>query len=133
MVKFKDVEWIKLARDDENLTLIGRFTQRMPAIDVVRMVFQNLFPISGAAHIGAIDAVDILIRFSVKEDCAKVLMKGHAIVEGKINRFERWMPEWSGQIDSLFAPVWIQLPDLPFHLFNFCGMSHVCAPASFVC
>lgn len=61
VVQFKAEEWRNLARDYENLTLIWKFLQKRPAIDIVRSVFQKSFPISRAAHIGVIDALHILI------------------------------------------------------------------------
>lgn len=43
-------------------------------------------------------------------------------------RFFRWSLEWKRRIDSLIVPLWIQLSDFPFHLFNLCSLAHVCAP-----
>lgn len=123
-VKFKREEWWKLAECDEGYTLIGKFVKRRSIIDVVRKNFQRLFPISGAAHIGAFDAFHIVIQFSEK-DCARVLLKGQASVEGILVSFGRWTPDWRQRNASPVVPVWIRFQDLPFHLFNPCCLSHV--------
>lgn len=128
MVKFKEAEWKKLVEKDENLTLIGKFVQNRPSIDMIRSSFQKIIPIGGGAHIGAVDARSILLHFASKEDCMHVLLRGQVIVDGKVVRFARWSSDWRRRRTSPIVLVWIQLPNLSFYLFNFNSLAHVCAP-----
>lgn len=128
VVKFKEAEWRKLAEVDESLTLVGIFVQKRPSIDVIRSSFQKLIPIGGAAQIGAVDARSILLRFDSEKDCMSVLMRGQVIVDGKVVRFARWSPDWRKKRNSPIVLAWIQLPNLPFHLFNSGSLPHICAP-----
>lgn len=105
VVKFKEFEWKKLAEKDECLTLVGRFIQPRPAIDVIRVQFQKLLPVSSLAHVGVIDCRSILLQFSVKEDCERVLMRRHASVDGKLVRFLRWTPDWRRRRSSPIVPA----------------------------
>lgn len=84
-----------------------------------------MFPIKGAAHVGVLDAKIILIKFTLEDDCSSVLRSGQAMVVGRCVRFVRWMPDWRRR--TPVVPIWIQLPGLPYHLFNFDALSHVCA------
>lgn len=45
VVKFKELEWRKLDEKDEELLLVGRFTQSRPPIDDIRSAFQRLIPV----------------------------------------------------------------------------------------
>lgn len=127
-VKFKETEGKKLAEKADCLTLIGNFTQSRPAIDVIRTSFHKLFPVVSLAHVRVIDSRNIMLQFYIKEDCERVLLKGQAVVEGKLVRFSRWSSDWMRRRASPFAPVWIQLLNLLIHLFNSCSLAHVCAP-----
>lgn len=127
VVKFKELEWRKLAEKDEELLLVGRFMQNRPPIDVIRSAFQCLILVGGATHVGAIDTRIILLRFAVKEDCQRVFSRGQMTVEGRTLRFARWTPDWRKRRSSPIVPIWIQLLDLPLHLLNFDCLAHVCA------
>nr|GMD48138.1 TMV resistance protein N-like [Ipomoea batatas] len=124
---FKD-EWGRLAEIEERVTLVGKFSKGRPPLELIREKFQSTFSLTGSAHVGSLDLRHILIKFSREDDCEKVLAKGLAMVAGKPMRLTRWSPDWSTRKESPLAAVWVELPGLPYHLFDHNSLKHLCRP-----
>nr|GMD48145.1 TMV resistance protein N-like [Ipomoea batatas] len=124
---FKD-EWGRLAENEERGTLVGKFSKGRPPLDLIREKFQSTCSLTGSAHVGSLDLRHILIRFSREDDCEKVLAKGLAMVAGKPMRLTRWSPDWRTRKESPLAAVWVELPELPYHLFDRNSLKRLCRP-----
>ncbi|XP_031111987.1 uncharacterized protein LOC116015961 [Ipomoea triloba] len=97
-------------------------------MEQIRAEVRTSLRITGDVQVGSVNAKTILLRFSSEEDCKRVLMRNWATVSGARAWLSRWSPEWRPWCDSPFVPVWIEFPNLPFHLFDFSMLERICEP-----
>ncbi|KAL0396352.1 UNVERIFIED_CONTAM: hypothetical protein Scaly_0083600 [Sesamum calycinum] len=74
--------------------------------------------LKGAFSVGAINFWHVLINCSNDEDYARLWMRQIWTFEGMPMRVLKWSPEFSITEESPIAPVWVNLPGLPIHLFD---------------
>nr|GMD89666.1 TMV resistance protein N-like [Ipomoea batatas] len=103
VVKFTEAEWREKAEIEGNRTLIGRFSRWRPSLDSVRARIGYVLRLEGGVHIGSLNKQSIMLRFDLEAD-------------------------WCATNDSLIALVWIELPNLPLHLYDFDLISRICGP-----
>nr|GLL21938.1 TMV resistance protein N-like [Ipomoea trifida] len=56
---------------------------------------KKLFPLSRSAHVRVLDLRNILVLFTLKEDCEKVLAANHVAIEGSVDHFAKWSLDWN--------------------------------------
>nr|GMD29150.1 TMV resistance protein N-like [Ipomoea batatas] len=122
------VEWRSLAKAEERSAIIGRYQRERPSLEAIRSSFRTSLRIEGEMSIDLRDARTVLIRLAFRDDWRRVIRRNRATVAGAIVWFSRWLLEWRPWRDSSFVPVWLHLPNLPFHLFDLCMLNRIRDP-----
>nr|GMC61994.1 TMV resistance protein N-like [Ipomoea batatas] len=127
-VRFSEAEWRRLAESDEGCTLVGRFVKERPPLETIRARIGAALRLEGGVHIGSLNRRSITLRFDLDSDFKRAWFRGQVMVDGAKAWFERWSPAWCATKDSPLSLVWVELPNLPLHLFDFESISRICAP-----
>ncbi|KAJ6825538.1 uncharacterized protein M6B38_376645 [Iris pallida] len=85
-------------------------------MEVIRRAFAG-FRFEGSVSVGLIDDRHILIRPRLKVDFLRLWSRQLWFVVKATMRIFKWTPEFSMQIESPMAPMWVSFPDLPSFLF----------------
>nr|GLL29858.1 uncharacterized protein LOC109159462 [Ipomoea trifida] len=107
----------------------GRFGREKSSLETIRTELGAKLRISNDVRIGSLDARTIIVQLSSDDDWRKPQMSNRTRIAGADVWFSRWSsPEWRPWRDSPLVPIWIHLPNLPLHLFNFCMLKRICNP-----
>nr|GMC92347.1 TMV resistance protein N-like [Ipomoea batatas] len=128
IIKFSEAEWIELEEIEGNCTLVGRFVRERPSLDTIRAKISSVLRLDGIVQIGFLSRHSIMLRFELESDFKKARIQGQITIDGAKAWFTRWTADWCESRDSPLALVWIELPNLPLHLFNFESITRICAP-----
>ncbi|KAG5580583.1 hypothetical protein H5410_051210 [Solanum commersonii] len=109
------------------LTIVGRFLKPRPQIEKIRSVFKELFPIKGSAKIGVYDTFNVFIDFTNEDDFCKVWFRSVIEIEGSQMWLQKWSPDFKHDEALLIAPMWILLPEIPFHMHTWQYMRQIVA------
>ncbi|XP_074573486.1 uncharacterized protein LOC141829911 [Curcuma longa] len=101
--------------------LIGKFSGMRPKQQIVLQAFQNL-GLSGFYNIRFLHSGYIFMHLTTSEDMAIIWTRRIWYIGGVPLRIFKWTPNFSYTSESSVVPMWIQLPDLPIHMFNKRGL-----------
>lgn len=117
-----------MAELDERCTLIARFVKERPSLDAIRARLGAMLRIEGEIQIGSLNRQSIMMRFDSESDYKKAWQRGQVVIDGAKAWITKWTPDWCATRDSPNVLAWIELPNLPLHLFNFQSISYICSP-----
>ncbi|KAL0329010.1 UNVERIFIED_CONTAM: hypothetical protein Sradi_4887700 [Sesamum radiatum] len=115
-ISFSDDEKARLAYP-YRYALVGKFSHGVPSWKGLHDGMERL-GLKGAFSVGVINFRHVLINCSNDEDYARLWMRQIWTFEGMPMRVLKWSPEFSITEESPIAPVWVNLPGLPIHLFD---------------
>ncbi|KAH0719037.1 hypothetical protein KY290_015709 [Solanum tuberosum] len=94
-------------------TIIGKFSQIRPSIDIIRREFTKIIPGKGNIKIGVYDIHHVFLDFDNIEDYLNVLSRNFIHLGGlNIMKIMKWSATFKPNSDHSLAPVWVNLPDL---------------------
>ncbi|OIT27626.1 hypothetical protein A4A49_25768 [Nicotiana attenuata] len=110
-------------------TIIGKFSHIRPSIDSIRSEFAKIIKSKGSIKIGAYDLHHVFIDFDNIEDHRNVLSRNYINLGGdKIMKIGKWSTKFKPEVETNFAPVWINLPDLPWHYYEWDALCRIVEP-----
>ncbi|OIT02730.1 hypothetical protein A4A49_10946 [Nicotiana attenuata] len=110
-------------------TIIGKFLRIRPSIDIIRSEFSKNFPGKGTIKIGAYDMKHVFINFDNVEDHADVSSRNFTMIgSDTVMTLEKWTTKFKQEGESTHAPVWITLPDLPWHYYEWDAICRIVEP-----
>ncbi|WMV14246.1 hypothetical protein MTR67_007631 [Solanum verrucosum] len=115
-VIFKSSDYYVIMAAECRLTILGRFLKPRPQIDRIRSSFNEAIIVKGSAKIGVFDNFNVFIDFTNEEDFNSVWYKIVLSIGGQQMWLQKWSPNFKPEEDLPIAPVWVLLPNLPFHL-----------------
>ncbi|TMW87743.1 hypothetical protein EJD97_019532 [Solanum chilense] len=87
-------------------TLIGKFIYTMPRIELIRKNFILQTQLSGGVKIAHFNSRHVYIDLDNELDYNMVWTKQRMTIAGQVMRIQAW------------TPIWISLPELPWHCYN---------------
>lgn len=85
-------------------------------------------PLKGKVKIWAFDYRHVFIDFNQEFDFNSVYFKRFMDISGSIMRMFKWSPDFDPNEETTLAPIWVLLPELKFHLFNWRYLKQILSP-----
>ncbi|KAH0738469.1 hypothetical protein KY290_037174 [Solanum tuberosum] len=117
-VIFKAADYYGIMAHDCRRTIVGNFLKPRPQIDKIRSKFKELVALKGSVKIGVYDNYNVFIDCSNDEDFQNVWYRRMIEIEGLQMWMQKWTPDFKPEKDIPIVPVWVLLPELPFHMHN---------------
>ncbi|KAH0730085.1 hypothetical protein KY289_001273 [Solanum tuberosum] len=117
---------VLLEEDDYNIKLaesckytqVGKFTNTMPKMEVIRKSFIIQTQLSGGVKIAHYNSRHVYIDLDNKFDYVTVWTKQRMSIDGQLMRIQTWTPEFTLEEETPVVPIWVALPELPWHCYN---------------
>ncbi|XP_043696797.1 uncharacterized protein LOC122647479 [Telopea speciosissima] len=117
---------IKEGLDKWRNTLMGHFIGGRPSFTFARDMLLKQWKISGHVDVNLLDSGFFKFRFSLEEDKIKVLEGGPWYVQRRPMIRRPWSPNVClERVDLCSVPVWVSLPNLPFHYWSSQALSSI--------
>lgn len=113
----KDDFMVKLAARCK-YTLVGKFSNTMPKVEMIRRNFILQTQLSGGVKIAHFNARHVYIDLDNELDYITVWTKQRMTIEGQLMRIQTWTPTFRPDEETPIVPIWISLPELPCHCYN---------------
>ncbi|PHU02035.1 hypothetical protein BC332_27286 [Capsicum chinense] len=99
-----------------------------PAIDKIRSDFAKSVSTKGEFKIGAKDRFHVFIDVD-NEDFNSIYGREYISLSDCINmKILKWTPNFEPNSEMSLAPVWINLPDLPRHFYEWDALCRIVSP-----
>ncbi|KAH0672721.1 hypothetical protein KY284_023808 [Solanum tuberosum] len=108
---------IKLA-DFCKHTLVGIFTNTMPKMELIRRSFTLRTQLTGGVKISHYNSRHVYIDLDNEFDYVTVWTKQKMSIEDQIMRIQAWTSEFTPEEETPIVPIWVALPELPWHCYN---------------
>ncbi|KAH0742162.1 hypothetical protein KY290_035205 [Solanum tuberosum] len=99
-------------------TLIGKFSYTMPKLELIRKNFILQTQLSGGVKIAHFNSRHVYIDLDNKLDYNMVWTKQRMCIAGHVMRIQVWTPNFKPAEETPIVPIWISLPELPWHFYN---------------
>lgn len=86
-------------------------------MEVIRKSFIAQTELRGGVKIAHFNAETVYIDLDNEYDPSTVWSKQHMYIQGQMMRIEAWNPIFKPNEDSPIVPIWIMIPELPWHLY----------------
>ncbi|TMX04713.1 hypothetical protein EJD97_005592, partial [Solanum chilense] len=109
-------------------TLIGKFIYTMPRIELIRKNFILQTQLSGGVKIAHFNSRHVYIDLDNELDYNMVWTKQRMTIAGQVMRIQAWTPNFTPEEETPLVPIWISLPELPWHCYNKQFISSLLSP-----
>ncbi|KAH0639205.1 hypothetical protein KY285_035791 [Solanum tuberosum] len=99
-------------------TLIGKFSNTMPKVELIRNNFILQTQLSGGVKIAHFNSRHVYIDLDNELDYNMVWTKQRMSIAGQVMRIQVWTPNFKPAEETPIVPIWISLPELPWHCYN---------------
>lgn len=99
-------------------TLVGKFTNTMPRMELVRKSFILQTQLMGGVKIAHFNSRHVYIDLDNELDYQTVWTKLKMNIEGQAMRIQAWTPDFTPEEETPVVPIWISIPGLPWHCYN---------------
>lgn len=107
-------------------TLIGKFKRSRPQN---RADYAKIVPTKGHVKIGAKDSKHVFIDVGNEEDYSTIVSFNFIqLGEDNNTAIQIWTTDFNPNASSTLAPVWINLPDLPWHYYRRAALCRIVEP-----
>ncbi|KAK4359897.1 hypothetical protein RND71_022126 [Anisodus tanguticus] len=119
----------KLVRlEHKPMTVVGKFSRIRPQIDRLRDEYKRQVPIRGKVTIGAYDWIHAFMDFTDEEDFKRCCNRRSMTICGMLMRVQRWTRNFKADMESILVPIWVTLPELPWHYHEWASMERILKP-----
>ncbi|WMV32820.1 hypothetical protein MTR67_026205 [Solanum verrucosum] len=98
-------------------TLVGKFTNAMPKMEVIRKSFVAQTQLTGGVKIAHFNSRHIYIYLDNEADHITVWTKQKMFIAGHPMKLQMWTPTFKPAEETPIVPIWITLPELPWHCY----------------
>ncbi|KAH0639256.1 hypothetical protein KY285_035842 [Solanum tuberosum] len=117
-VLFEETDYsIKLAEFCKH-TLVGKFTNTVPKMELIRTNFTLQTQLTGGMKISHYSSRHMYIDLDNEFDYVTVWTKQKMSIKGQIMRIQAWTPEFTPEEETTIVPIWVALPELLWHCYN---------------
>ncbi|KAH0667851.1 hypothetical protein KY290_027474 [Solanum tuberosum] len=99
-------------------TLIGKFSNTMPKVELIRNNFILQTQLSGGVKIAHFNSRHVYIDLDNELDYNMVWTKQRMSIAGQVIIIQVWTPNFKPAEETPIVPIWISLPELPWHCYN---------------
>ncbi|OIT20579.1 hypothetical protein A4A49_56079, partial [Nicotiana attenuata] len=89
----------------------------MPRMEVIRKSFIAQTELRGGVKIAHFNARTVYIDLDNEYDHSTVWGKQFMYIQGQMMKLEAWSPAFKPNEDSPIVPIWVVIPELPWHLY----------------
>ncbi|XP_009765415.1 uncharacterized protein [Nicotiana sylvestris] len=125
---FKASYYYGVMAEECRLTIVGKFLRTRPQIEKIRSKFAEKITVKGNVKIGVYDYGTVFLDFSNEDDLKSVWYRRSIEIEVQVMWLEQWTPDFKPEEDSPVVPVWVLLPDLPFHCHTWYYIKQILSP-----
>ncbi|KAG5606116.1 hypothetical protein H5410_027608, partial [Solanum commersonii] len=98
--------------------LIGKFSYTMPKVELIRNNFILQTQLSGGVKIVHFNSRHVYIDLDNELDYNMVWTKQRMSIARQVMRIQVWTPSFKPTEETPIVPIWIYLPELPWHCYN---------------
>ncbi|KAK4733015.1 hypothetical protein R3W88_007276 [Solanum pinnatisectum] len=98
-------------------TLVGKFTNAMPKMEIIRKSFIAQTQLSGGVKIAHFNSRHIYIDLDNEADHIAVWTKQKMYIAGQPMKLQVWTPNFKPAEETPIVPIWVTLPELPWHCY----------------
>ncbi|KAK4733768.1 hypothetical protein R3W88_008029 [Solanum pinnatisectum] len=98
-------------------TLVGKFINAMPKMEVIRKSFVAQTQLTGGVKIAHFNSRHIYIDLDNEADHISVWTKQRMFIAGHSMKLQVWTPTFKPAEETPIVPVWVTLPELPWHCY----------------
>ncbi|KAG5615000.1 hypothetical protein H5410_014824 [Solanum commersonii] len=98
-------------------TLVGKFTNAMPKMEVIRRSFIAQTQLTRGVRIVHFNSRHIYIDLDNEADHISVWTKQRMFIAGHLMKLQVWTPTFKPVEETPIVPIWITLPELPWHCY----------------
>lgn len=109
-------------------TLIGKFSRTRPRMEVIRQSFIAQTQLVGGVKIPHFNCRNIYIDLDNDADHITIWTKERMYIHGQMMRLQLWTPTFKPERKISIVPVWVTLPELPWHCYYMEVISAILAP-----
>ncbi|KAG5631414.1 hypothetical protein H5410_003131, partial [Solanum commersonii] len=109
---------IKLAESCKH-TLMGKFTNTMPKMEIIRKSFTLQTQLTGGVKINHYNSRHVYIDLDNEFDYVTVWTKQRTSIEGQLMRIQAWTPDFTPEEETPIVPIWVALPKLPWYCYKY--------------
>ncbi|KAH0639194.1 hypothetical protein KY285_035780 [Solanum tuberosum] len=96
-------------------TLVGKFLNAMPRMEAIRKSFIAQTQLTGGVKIAHSNSRHIYIDLDNEADHISVWTKQKMYIAGQSMKLQMWTPTFKPAEETPIVPIWITLPELPWH------------------
>ncbi|OIT22703.1 hypothetical protein A4A49_30027 [Nicotiana attenuata] len=116
-VIFKREDYMVKFADRCKFTVVGKFSNTMPRMEIIRKSFIAQTELRGSVKIAHFNARTVYIDLENEYDHYTVWGKQHMYIQGQMMKLEAWSPAFKPNEDSPIVPIWVVIQELPWHLY----------------
>ncbi|OIT36808.1 hypothetical protein A4A49_60393, partial [Nicotiana attenuata] len=116
-VIFKKEDYMVKFADICKFTVVGKFQHTMPRMEIIRKSFIAQTELRGGVKIVHFNARTVYIDLDNEYDHSTLWSEQNMYIQGQLMRIEAWNPIFKPNEDSPIVPIWIMIPELPWHLY----------------
>ncbi|KAK4730433.1 hypothetical protein R3W88_023421 [Solanum pinnatisectum] len=98
-------------------TLVGKFINAMPKMEMIRKSFIAQTQLTGGVKIAHFNSRHIYIDLDNEADHIAVWTKQKMYIAGQLMKLQVWTPTFKPAEDTPIVPIWVTLPELPWHCY----------------
>ncbi|WMV50084.1 hypothetical protein MTR67_043469 [Solanum verrucosum] len=98
-------------------TLVGKYSNAMPKMEVIRRSFIAQTQLTGGVKIVHFNSRHIYIDLDNEADHIAVWTKQKMFIAGHLMKLQVWTPTFKPAEETPILPIWITLPELPWHCY----------------
>lgn len=110
-------------------TIMGKFTRTRPSIEIIRTEFAKIIKVKGSLKIGIKDLIHVFIDAENEEEFNVIYSRDFVhLDENNSIKIVKWTPNFKLDAETTLAPIWIKLPDLLWHYYEWDALCRIVGP-----
>ncbi|KAH0687778.1 hypothetical protein KY284_018331 [Solanum tuberosum] len=114
-ITFYEADFLQKMPGRCKYTLVGKFINAMPRMEVIRKSFIAQTQLTGGVKIAHFNSRHIYIDLDNEADHISVWTKQKMFIAGHSMKLQVWTPTFKPAEETPIVPIWITLPELPWH------------------
>ncbi|KAK4736302.1 hypothetical protein R3W88_010563 [Solanum pinnatisectum] len=116
-ITFHEADFMQKMSGRCKYTLVGKFSNAMPKMEIIRKSFIAQTDLTGGVKIAHFNSRHIYIDLDNEADHISVWTKQKMYIAGHLMRLQVWTPTFKPAEETPIVPIWITLPELPWHCY----------------
>ncbi|WMV13664.1 hypothetical protein MTR67_007049 [Solanum verrucosum] len=114
-ITFYEKDFLQKMEGKCKYTLVGKFLNAMPRMELIRKSFIAQTQHIGGVKIAHFNSRHIYIDFDNEADHISIWTKQRMFIAGQSMKLQVWTPTFKPAEETPIVPIWITLPELPWN------------------